>query len=88
MNQVELDEINGLPEKYRPLTAWAYFGYSILFAIPLVGFILTIVFSFNDANINRRSFARSYFCVWVLLLILCLMIFILSLCGFVVIPKD
>lgn len=55
-------ENNNIPSNYKPLSAWAYFGYQLLFAIPLVGFILLIVFSFNDENINRRNFARSYFC--------------------------
>lgn len=64
------NEIKQLPAKYRPLSAWAYFGYTILFSIPLVGFILLIVFSFMNDNINRRSFARSYFCVIILGLIL------------------
>ncbi len=60
-------EIMGLPEKYRPLGAWAYFWYSVLYAVPLVGFIFLIVFSLSDANINRRSFSRSYFCIYVIL---------------------
>lgn len=33
-----------LPEKYRPLGMWAYFGYTILFSIPLLGFIFLIIF--------------------------------------------
>ena len=44
------------PEQFRPLSPWAYFGYSILFAIPLVGFILLIVFSLSNQNINRRNY--------------------------------
>ena len=51
-----------LPEKYRPLGAWTYFGLQILFAIPVVGFIFLIIFSCNGSNINRRNFARSYWC--------------------------
>lgn len=67
MKETERQEINNLPEKYRPLGAWAYFGYTLLFSIPLVGFILLIIFSFNGNNINRRSFARSYFCAYILI---------------------
>ena len=59
-----------LPSQYRPLSAWAYFGYSILFSIPLIGFILLIVFSFSDDNINRRNYARSYWCAILIGLIL------------------
>ena len=58
------------PEQFRPLSPWGYLGYSILFAIPVVGLILLIVFSLSDANINRRSFARSFFCGMLLGLIL------------------
>ncbi len=57
-----------LPAKFRPLGAWAYFGYGLLFAIPVVGFILLIVFSVGGAkNINLRNYARSYFCFYILL---------------------
>lgn len=51
-----------LPPQYKPLGAWAYFGYSLLFGIPIAGLIMAIVFSFSDDNINRRNFARSFFC--------------------------
>lgn len=88
MNQVELEEIKGLPEKYRPLTAWAYFGYSILFALPAIGFILTIVFSFVGSNINRRSFARSYFCIWIILLFVSLIVGILAGMGKITMPIN
>ena len=44
------------------LGPWAYFGLQLLFSIPIVGFILLIVFSFDDSNLTRRNFARSYWC--------------------------
>ena len=49
---------NNVPSQYRPIGAWGYFGYQILFSIPIVGFILLIVFALSDENINRRNFAR------------------------------
>lgn len=66
MNSTEQKEIASLPEKYRPLGAWAYFGYSLLFSIPILGFIFLIVFACSGSNINRRSFARSYFCIYII----------------------
>ena len=60
---------SSLPEKYRPLGAWAYFGYALLFSIPIIGFIFLIVFSVSDANINRRNYARSFWCILVVALI-------------------
>lgn len=61
-------------EQYRPLSPWAYFGYQILFAIPLIGFICLIVFALSSSNINRRNFARSYFCVLVLAIVIIVII--------------
>ena len=45
--------------KFRPLSSWGYVGYGILFSLPLVGFILAIVFACSNENINRRNYARS-----------------------------
>ena len=50
-------------EEFTPLSAWAYFGYTILFSIPIIGWIMLLVFSFSKKNINRRNYARSYFCI-------------------------
>ena len=44
------------------LGPWAYFGLDLLFSIPLIGFILLIVFSVDKNHLNRRNFARSYWC--------------------------
>lgn len=62
--------MNLVPSQYKPLSPWAYFGYGILFNIPLIGFILLIVFSLDNSNINRRNYARSYWCIYILVLIL------------------
>lgn len=52
-----------LPEKYKPLSPWAYVGYNLLFSIPLVGFILLIVYSLDSTKITRRNYARSFWCM-------------------------
>ncbi len=57
-------------EQYRPLSPWAYFGLNILFSIPVVGFVFLIVYTFSSANINRRNYARSFWCTAILALIL------------------
>lgn len=81
MTDIENQEIMSLPQKYRPLTAWAYFGYNILFAIPLIGFICMIIFATDSSNICRRSFARSFFCVYILIAII-LAIVLVAVGGF------
>lgn len=58
-----------IPKSYRPLGAWTYFGLEILYAIPVVGLIFLICHAIGSENINKRNFARSFFCVYVLALI-------------------
>ena len=55
-----------IPEKYRPLKPAQYFWLTILFAIPVIGFICLVIMSISNSNINRRNFARSY---WIPVLI-------------------
>lgn len=60
-----------IPKEFKPISMWGYFGYELLFAIPVVGFILLIVFSFGGTeNRNLKNFARSYFCLLVICVIL------------------
>lgn len=69
-----------IPPEYKPLSGWAYFGWQLLFAIPLVGFILLIVFACGGThNINLRNFARSYFCALLIGAILAIIGIILTL---------
>lgn len=51
-----------IPGEYQPLSPWAYFGWQLLFALPLAGFVLLIVMSFAPRNRNLKNFARSYWC--------------------------
>ncbi len=74
MSKIEENEEQKIPEKYRPMGAWGYFGYSILYSIPLLGILCLIIFSLSDSNIARRNHARSYFCGIVLVIIILLMI--------------
>ncbi len=63
----------------EPLSPWAYFGLSILFALPVIGFIFLIVFSVSNDNINRRNYARSFWCALIIALALSLVLFIIAL---------
>jgi purine-cytosine permease-like protein len=66
MTSYEKAEIQRLPRKYRPLSAWGYLFLSILYAIPVIGWICLVVHAFSDKNIVRRSFAKCYFWVFVI----------------------
>ena len=63
-----------LPPQYRPLSPWAYFGLNILFSVPVVGLVFLIVFAFNKSNINRRNFARSFFCLLLIVVVIGLIV--------------
>lgn len=68
---------NEIPKAYKPISAWGYVGWDILFAIPVVGLIILIVFACGGtSNINRKKYARSKFCAFLLGLIIALVIFL------------
>ena len=60
----------------RPLSPWEYFGLQILYSLPIIGFVFLIIHSVSSANINRRNFARSYWCVYVLVAIVLLVLLV------------
>lgn len=68
-----------LPKQYKPLSPWGYFLYALLYCIPVIGLICLIIFSFSDSNINRRNFSRSFFCGFLVSLILLVIGFIIVL---------
>ena len=55
-----------IPNEYRPLSAWGYVGYNLLFGLPLAGLIFVIVFALDNNYIARRNYARSVLC-WMLI---------------------
>ena len=66
-----MSEINNIPEKYRPITMWGYFGYQVLFSIPVVGFVFLVVYALGGTkNVNKRNFARSHFCYLLILIVI------------------
>lgn len=74
----------GIPAQYKPIGAWGYFGLSILFSIPIVGLVFLIIFSFSNGNINRRNYARSFFCGMLVALIFIVILVLL----YVFVLKD
>ena len=71
--------VEDLPVEYRPIGMRGYFGYSLLFAIPFVGWIIALVFAFGvNPNVNLKNFARAYFCS---LIVACVFLFFVSVSG-------
>lgn len=83
--QVKVVERPYVPDEYQPLRPWTYFWLNVLFSVPVVGFVFLIVFSFSGGNINRRNYARSYWCPLLILaviaVIFCIIFFIVALLG-------
>lgn len=71
--QPQANGTQNVSPEYKPISMWGYFGYEILFAIPCVGLILLLVFSFGGTqNQNLKNFARSYFCLLIVVVVLVL----------------
>ena len=70
-----------LPPSLRPLSALDYVGYSILYAIPVIGLIAMISFSVSSSNKNLKNFSRAALIFRVLLIILFVLLIILSLAS-------
>ena len=62
-----------IPAEYKPISAWGYVGWNFVFGIPLVGFIVVIVFALGGtSNVNLKNYSRSILCAMLLVLILSL----------------
>lgn len=79
---MEENKVLNIPEEYRPISMWGYFGYQLLFSIPCVGFIFLLVFSFGGTkNVNLKNFARSYFCILIIMAVLFVILFLIAGVG-------
>ena len=73
------EQNTNIPNEYRPLSAWGYIGYNLLFSIPIVGFVLIIVFALDNNYIARRNYSRSYLIGMLIGIILSLITFALCM---------
>lgn len=52
--------VPGSDSKYQPISTWGYIGIMLLMLIPIVGFILLIVWACGGCRkVNKRNFARA-----------------------------
>lgn len=70
-----------LREEYEPISAWGYVGYTVLYLIPVVGWLFFLIFTFSKGNINRRNYTRSIWCHFFLWIIISSVLFITALAG-------
>ena len=59
-----------VPSELQPLSPWKYFWLNILYAIPVIGFVFLLIHAIGAHNVNKRNFARSFFCVFLIALII------------------
>ena len=63
-----------LTDKYTPIKPFGYFFLQILYSIPVIGFIFLLIHAIGHENINRKNFARSYFCGLILVVIITIIV--------------
>ena len=69
-----------IPEEYKPLSIGQFIGYQLLFAIPCVGFIITIVFACGAVkNKNLINWARAELIIMGILMVLYFILMMLGL---------
>ena len=59
-----------LPKSYRPISGWGYFWRTVLYSIPVLGWLILFFNAIGAKNRNVRYFARAPFCALLLVLIL------------------
>ena len=53
----------------KPIRAWGYVGFFFLYAIPVVGWIIWLFNALFAKNRNVKNHARSYFCGFLILIL-------------------
>ena len=70
------------PEKIEPLPVWKFIGMFILTVIPIIGFIMILVWSFAGSfNRNTRNYARAVFILGLISFILSVVLIIINLAA-------
>lgn len=62
-----------------PLSPWGYFFRQIIYSIPVIGLIVLLIHAFGASNINAKNFARSFFCIYVVIIVLAVIMFAFGL---------
>ena len=54
---------------FKPISAWGYVGYTILWSIPVIGWITWLCTAIGSKKKNVKNYARAFLC-WVLLILI------------------
>lgn len=70
-----------------PISSWGYVGYSVLWSIPMLGWLIWFFSCFSKKNRNVRNYARSYVCTFLLAIIVMvvtvILVFVAMMLGFI-----
>lgn len=67
--------VPGADSKYQPISTWGYIGIMLLMCIPIVGFILLIVWAIGGCRkVNKRNLARASLIICAISLVFSLII--------------
>lgn len=64
--------IDQCPKEYKPLGTSAYFWLSVLYSIPLLGFIFVLILSAVPRNRNLKNFTRAILVFYLIAIIIAL----------------
>ena len=65
----------------KPLSPWGYVLYSLLFCVPVIGFIFLLIFALGSGNQHRKNFARSWLIAYIVFIISSAIVGILTIVG-------
>lgn len=69
--------------KYAVASTSSFFWFSLLYSLPVIGFICSIIFSFASKNLNLKNYARSIL-VWYLVGIIAVLLGIMLLIALLI----
>jgi len=70
-----------VPDELQPMSPWKYFLLNILYAIPLIGFIFLVCHAIGSHNVNKKNYARSFFCIVVIALVIAAIFLLTGVAG-------
>lgn len=80
LEEIQVVTVSNENVENKPISMWGYLGYELLFALPVIGIICLLIFSFGgNKNKNVQNFARSYFCMVIIYAILLIVFFATAL---------
>ena len=79
--QPQYTVVTAAPEPDQTVSTARFFWFRILFVIPFVGFILSIIMSFAPRNVNFKHFASSYMIMYFIGIGLVLVGLIIAIAG-------